>query len=375
MSTAELDASLIFNDTEPESAPLPGADFSYPDNVIEFPRQKPPPEILDVLLANNEGPEPEPDADSVAGLKDYMQALLEGQRNRYRRGGIAADYAAGFHDELDIDEAGLGGQQRTALMLARLYLSNVGSLGKLDQFIMTNRRNGRKSASAVDAKVEYLAARKVLQDDIDRYFERFEGECEELKLLETLMDVGNMARLTLSERPWINAEGDTYTHIFVGSILSERLVKVSLAENVHPEARYGTEEEDKSPTKADVVFPIQGGDMYVQVKMKWKKKIDLKVQPKKKPPHVVVPMQSIRARLSDEEHARIAEIISAAAERKSRAMELEKACAVSGLGKYLAIGRIPLKHYRDWWQEFKDVIQAEKQQYSPALQTGVDKVE
>jgi len=358
MSTAELDTSLIFNDTEPESAPLTGADFSYSDNVIEFPKKKQPAEILDVLLVNNEGGNPEPDAESVAGLKDYIQTLLGGQRNRYRRGGVAADYAAAFHHELEIDEAGLSVQQRSALMLARLYLSNVGSLGKLDQFITTNRLYGRKSARAENAKVDYLAARKVLQDDIDRYFDHFEDECDELLLLETLMDVGNMARLTLSERPWINAEGDTYTHIFVGSILSERLVKVSLAENVHPETRYGTEEEDKSPTKADVVFPIRGGDMYVQVKMRWKKKVDLKVQPRKQPPHVVVPMQSIRASLTEEEHAKIAEIITAAADKKTRDLQFQEAMALSGLKKYAAIFRIPAQQFKEWWQETKEVIAA-----------------
>jgi len=356
MSTAELNTGFFLDDTEQESAPLPGADFLYPDNVIEFPLPKQPAEVRDVLLDRSDESAERPSLTNVAGLKDYMQSLLEGQRNRYRRGGIAADYAADFHAELDIDEAELSEQQSSTLMMARLYLSNVGSLGKLDQFIVTGRNYGRKSAEFEAAKVDYLAARKVLQDDIDRYFDHFEGKYEEIQLLESLMDIGNMARLTLNEHLWINAEGDTHTHIFLGSILSERLVKLSLKDNVHPQARYGTEEEDKSPTKADVVFPIKGGDMYVQVKMRWKRKTDLKVQPKKTPPHVIVPMQSMRANLTEDEHTKIAEIITSAAEKKVRDLQFQEALALSGLKKYVAIFKVPAEQLKEWWQETKEVI-------------------
>jgi hypothetical protein len=83
----------------------------------------------------------------------------------------------------------------------------------------------------------------------------------------------------------------------------------------------------------------------------------------------------MRARLTDDEHAKIAEIITAAAERKTLEMEIEKACAFSGLKKYLAIGQVPIKRYKNWWSELKDVVQVEKQLYAPALQTGVDSVE
>lgn len=378
MSVAEsLEANAGWRAVQPtpvanESA-LQSADFLYPNNVVEFPRPAQP-EILDVLLAKSEGSRYSPDASSIFDLKEYTKWLLAGQRNYKQRIGIASQYAASFHNELDIDEAKLTEEQQVTLSLARVYLSSVGSLAKLGQFIAIGKQAGRKSKGAEAAKVEYLAARKVLQDDIDRYFEYFGEEASELVLLETLMDIGNMARLTLSEREVIDAQGDTNTFVFIGSILSERLVKVSLQKNVHPAARYGTEEEDKSPTKADAAYPIPGGEMYVQVKMKWTKPTELKVQPKKAPPHIIVPLQSLRADLTRKEHDKIATIISAAGERKSRELEIQQACALSGLAKYKALYRVPARRYGSWWQEFKQIINEEKEELQTSLQTGVDEV-
>lgn len=190
-----------------------------------------------------------------------------------------------------------------------------------------------------------------------------------------MQDTVNLARLTLNGHDFINAQTDDYTHVFLGSVLSERAVKESLQENIHPEARYGTEHEDKSPTKADVVFPISGGDMYVQVKMKWTKDTDLKVQPKKQPPHVIVPMQYMRSNLTTDEHARVTEIISAAAERKAEELRWQKAYAMSGLKKHIALWRIPTGQFKNWWAETKEVIGVEKQALRATGQTEVNRIE
>jgi hypothetical protein len=375
MSTAELNDSLIFDDTEVESAPLSGADFSLdgrPHLRLVGENYSPyPPKIIDVLLDKPLGETLE--TTSIVELKEYVKGLIDVKKDKHGRNKLAAYYGQNYHEELDIDEQDLTRDQCSNLVLARLYFSSLSSLGQLGLFIETNRWMGIKSPEAEAAKVRYLAARKVYQDDVDTYFEQFENEPEEI-LLDVLTDISNLARLTVGSQEFINAATDDHTHVFVGSVLSERLVKISMQEFIDPRVRYGDENEDKSPTKADVVWPRPTGDVYVQVKMKWTKPTNLKVQPKKKPPHVTIPLQSLRTDLTEDEHAKIAEIITDAAERQRHDREWEDACALKGLRKQIAICRIPIGELKSWWSETKQVVQEEKDSYNLALQTGVDAI-
>lgn len=375
MSTAELDTNYSFDKPEIQSAP-PSADFYFekpPHLVLVDENYRPgPPEIVDNLLARPLVESPL-ETTAIVDLKEFMKGLISAKRDKQGRNGLAAYYGDLYHNDLDIDEEELTTDEVSKLILARLYFSSLSSLGHLGSFIDTNRWAGRKSEEAEEAKTRYLAARKVYQDDVDHYFEHFSGEPDEI-LLDTLSDISNFARLTVSGKEFIDAKTDDHTHVFVGSVLSERLVKVSMQEFIDPNVRYGDENEDKSPTKADVVWPRPEGDMYIQVKMRWTKPIELKVQPKKKPPHVVVPLQKLRGDLTQEEHVKIAEIITHAAERFRVERKMEEACALSGIKKQIAIARVPISELKNWWSDFKDVIQAEKELHTPALQTGVDEL-
>jgi len=150
-----------------------------------------------------------------------------------------------------------------------------------------------------------------------------------------------------------------------------------MQEFVDPETRYGDENEDRSPTQADVVWPRPTGDVYVQVKMRWTKPSELKVKLKKepKPTHVILPMQRLRSDLTAAEHAKVAAIIIAVAERQEYERKWQEACALSGIKKQVAVCRIPIGELKTWWSEFKDVIAEEKDKYKRPLQTGVDSVE
>jgi hypothetical protein len=209
-----------------------------------------------------------------------------------------------YHDELDIDEQDLSREQRSNLALSRLYLSNISSLGNLRRLTQARHWLHKKDPAFQESKAKYLEARKVAQDDVDSFFRQFEHVSPSVRN-ETLIDVANMARLLVSNNEWVSAETDTHTHQFIGSILSERLVKVSLQRYVHPEARYGTAEEDSSPTKADVVLPLPQGDVHVQVKMKWMEPTEMEIKPKRKRMHVIVPMHVIRGGLTKIEHRQL----------------------------------------------------------------------
>jgi hypothetical protein len=138
--------------------------------------------------------------------------------------------------------------------------------------------------------------------------------------------------------------------------------------------RYGTPEEDVSPTKADVVWPRPSGDVHVQVKMRWTKPTELKIKPKKKPPHVIVPLESLRTDLRLAEHKKVAEIITDYADRRRFEIRREKACALGGVRKHIELFRITADEFRAWWTETKQVIHEEASSYRSALQTGVDEV-
>jgi hypothetical protein len=357
------------------SAPLTGADFLSEEFEASIQES-----ITDPIISPESNVENPDSLGPVFLLRERMDSLLAKYREKYARSHAAADYAGYYRDELEIDDVGLTNEQKSALTVSKVYLSALESLGQLGKFIEVNKWVGRKSQDAEDAKVVYLASRKRFQEDVDDYFKIFSQEPEGIlsSTYIALQDTVNLARLTLNRQRFVTAETDDHTHVFLGSVLSERAVMISLKKYVHRDTRYGTEDEDKSPTKADVVFPIKGGDMHVQVKMKWQKDIDMKIQPKKKPPHVVVPMKSIRGDLNPGEHARLAEIISAAAERKVIQFQIEEALALSGLKKYRALFRIPKNQFNDWWAETKEVLK-EPQAPEPddviTLQTGVDKLQ
>lgn len=334
------------------SAPS-SADFYFPEGLEQAAQQSVAEIVLESDAAYGEGDS----VSAIFGLKDELSPLLKRYREKYEKNSAAADYAGYYREELlGFPSDGLTQDQEAALMVAQVYLSSLESLGQLGKFIETGKWTGQKSQASQEAKVTYLAARKKFQDDVDDYFDHFAAVSSE-SLYQTLVDTINLARLTISGKQFVDAETDNHTHVFLGSVLSERAVKASLQKSVHPGARYGTEDEDKSPTKADIVFPIRGGDMYVQVKMKWTKPTQLKVQPKKTPPHVIVPMQYIRGYLTGQETAKVAEIISAAAERKELQLQIDEALALGGLRKYRALLDIPIMQFRDWWSETKAVVQ------------------
>jgi hypothetical protein len=229
---------------------------------------------------------------------------------------VAAWYADSYRSELDTVPEELSHDQESALVLSRLYLSTVSSIGHLGQFIHVKRWLSIGSPEAQERKRIYLAARKQFQGDVDGYFSHFAYETS-ANVNEALQDTVNMAYLLVRGRNWVSAATDTYNHIFLGSVLSERAVMVSLRQHVNAGARYGTAEEDSSPTKADVVLPLPQGDMHVQVKMKWMEPTALDIRPNKKPLHVIVPMHVIRSGLTEEEDEKLAVSVMAAAERKA----------------------------------------------------------
>lgn len=259
------------------------------------------PEMLDRILEYR--PEESKDyigLEPVFGLHEHLEQELIHQDDYLERGVAASDLAGLYRDELVVDEQGLPRVQRSALALSRLYLSNVGALGYLREYIVATKWLHRKTPEVQASKIYYLDARKRLQDDVDGYFKQFERVVTPVAN-QTLLDVSNLARLLISKNKWVDASTDTNTHQFIGSILSERLVMLSLQRNVHPDARYGTPEEDSSPIKADVVVPFSDQDMHVQVKMKWKEPTQLGINPKRKRMHVTVPMHIIRSGLTQGE--------------------------------------------------------------------------
>lgn len=272
------------------------------------------PEVIELLLNHEYRFEQGIYIDALYGLHDHMKTRLKGYTDRYDRTSWAARYADQYRDDLDIDDQDFTYEQQSALALSRLYLSSVSSLGHLGQFIYTNRWMRRKAPETKDAKIVYLAARKQFQEDVDSYFDHFIDEPLE-NVNEVLQDTVNMGRLLVNNQRWINSIGATYNHVFLGSVLSERAVMLSLQENVHPDARYGTAEEDSSPTKADVVLPLPQGDMHVQVKMKWQHPTELNIRPNKKPMNVIVPMHIIRGGLTSAEHMKLAISVTEVADK------------------------------------------------------------
>jgi len=173
MSAAEIlpiQEALALHMPEHESALTQSADFFLEQRphlqLVDKNYRPTPPRILDVLLERpgyDQGPSPT----NIIGLKEYMKGLLDGQDDRYYRNKMAADYGQHYRGELDVDTEDLTYDQHSNLVLAKLYLSSLSSLGELGMFIETNRWMGHKSSAAETAKVKYLTARKVYQDDVD----------------------------------------------------------------------------------------------------------------------------------------------------------------------------------------------------------------
>lgn len=330
-----------------------------------------PPPLLETILAQEKAGDLTAQVDTVLELNEYFKGLLSNEHDKHYRNANAAYYADFYREQLDIDDRNLSYEQYSALIASRLYLSALSSLGHLGLFIETGKALGGKSPEFEDAKLDYLAARKVYQDDVDAFLDHFCEEADDKTLIAVLMDISNMTRLTMKEREFIDAKMDDDSHVFVGSVLSERLVKISMQEFIDPGVRYGDEDEDRSPTRADVVWPRDDGDVYVQVKMRWTKPINLKVQPKKKPPHVIVPLQSLRGDLTLQEHEKVTQIITDFAERRWFEKRREEACALGGIRKHLEMMRISADEFRAWWADTRKIISEEKESIHDALQTGV----
>lgn len=284
------------------SAPS-SADF-YLQNEVDNIEPSIPPPIADVLLNPDRTHQREMYLDAVCDLHSYMKDILRSQRDFFDRNQAASWYAAKYRAELDVDSQTLNPDQRSAQVLSRLYLSSVNSLAELGVFLQTIRWMGRKSEEVEAAKIVYLRTRKDFQDDVDAYFDHFRGE-RTATIQEALMDTVNMARLLVSRRSWVDAKTHTHSHIFVGSILSERMIKLGVQNNGHPQPRYGDENEDRSPTKADVVLPREDGDFHVQVKMRWKRPRQFEIKPNKRPLHVYVPMGKLRTELTKKERRQL----------------------------------------------------------------------
>ncbi|MBX4201887.1 hypothetical protein KW803_03275 [Candidatus Saccharibacteria bacterium] len=303
MATEKLDQIASFNVGNNISALTPSADF-----LIEDPKT----EILDSLLnIPIDESLPRYNLNPVFALHDHLKHALSNHYDWTERRRAGASYADSLHEELEVDETDmdLSYQLRANLVMARLYLSNVSALGYLGNFVNTKRLMTNSAPETKRSKEAFLESRKVLQDDVDYFYNNFAGAPNNL-LMEALLDTANLARLLMHDREWVNTVTHDYTHQFIGSILSERLVKVSLQNHGYPDARYGTADEDSSPIMADIVLPNDAGDLHVQVKMKWTKPTDMQIMPERKPMHVVVPMHNMRDSLTKGEQKRLAKSVT-----------------------------------------------------------------
>lgn len=297
----------VGSEDEGISAPLTGADFSLKkaEALEDYPAA---PEIAGVFLENEPTNSRGMYIDTVCGIHEFMKGLLNSQRDRYERHQTAAWYAREFHSQLDFDHGDMSPDHQSANVVSRLYLSAVEAHSTLGMFIEAGRWCGRKSEESQEAKLIYLESRKIFQEDLDEYLAHFNGEKPDT-YLEVLMDIVNMARLAVRRRSFVDAESDTDTFIFVGSTLSEFLIKNAMQRNGLSNTRYADENEEVTPIHADVVDPDNPNQEngYLQVKMKWKKdKPRFQIKPKKdKADHVIVPMKYLRPKLKNRERRKL----------------------------------------------------------------------
>lgn len=150
----------------PVSAP-PSADF-YFDGAFEAAYHQ---GASDILLESDAAYGEAEHISAIFGLRNHMSGLLDRYRERYDRNNAAAGYSSYYRDELvEIGGQNLSYDEKSAVILGKVYLSTLGSLGQLGKFIETGKWTGRKSADSERAKVAYLASRKEFQEDVDEYF-------------------------------------------------------------------------------------------------------------------------------------------------------------------------------------------------------------
>jgi len=302
MSTAELDTSLIFDDTGTESAPLPSADFLYTSEIDA---------ARDFLLDKTSGSEKSFNYGNIHRIQEHLRVLAEGERENYDRSALLSHYASQYRSVLNIPPSQLSVGERSAQVTTGLFLSNVAALAELRMFII-DRFWTPKLASSDSSKKLYLEKRKVYQEDIDTYYDYFHDDLSVQQMDDGLMDIANVSRLLVARQEWVGAITDSNNHEFVGSVLSERVVKQGLR-NMFPQTRYGTAEEDASPTKADVVVPLGQSALHLQVKMRMSD-TEFRVHPDRTPMGVLVPMPRLRSQLTKREHRQLLREVSRKAE-------------------------------------------------------------
>lgn len=242
--------------------------------------------------------------DPVRATKEELNKLLNHQPSLYDRNKAAIYYADLYRRE--IEAALLDAEQQRAAVVNKVFLSSVGSTAQLRRFITAGFILGDKDSYTAARKRIYLEARKQFQADVDGFFDYFSHEPAATRG-ESLREIVTMSRELVSGKRKDIASA-MYVHHFLGSVLSERAVKVSLQKNVHEKTRYGTAEEDRRPYMADIVVPMPEGNMPLQVKMRTVEDARFVVRPLRKVPHVFMPMPmpELRAELTSEEHETLA---------------------------------------------------------------------
>jgi hypothetical protein len=269
------------------SAPNYGADFLYEEGTIrDF--------VFDQASESGKAL----NFNAIHKLHNHLRYVVDGEIDVHDRVALLGDYASVYRQALYIPPSELDLCERSMQATSGLFLSNVAALAGLRMFIV-DRFWAPKRMIDDRAKKQYLEKRKIYQDDVDRYFDYFNGHVSPRDLEDNLLDIANSARLLVSRRDWVGAITNTNNHEFLGSVLSERVVKHSLRSKF-PETRYGTVEEDSSPTKADVVVPLGQSALHLQVKMRMNE-TDFKVHPDRTPMGVVVPMRVLRSSLTKPE--------------------------------------------------------------------------
>jgi hypothetical protein len=277
------------------SAPS-SADFLYQDDAIR-----------DFLFDQASSSEKSFNFDAVYRVRENLKALVSEEPDAYERATLLGKYASQYRNALNVPPVELTPGERSVQVTSGLFLSNVSSLAAMrlfivDRFWAPNRRVDDRS------KMLYLEKRKVYQEDVDKYYNYFRDDLSTEELDTRLIDIANSARLLVSRRDWVSAITDTNNHEFVGSVLSERVVKQSL-KTKFPQTRYGTAEEDASPTKADVVVPLGQSALHLQVKMKMTES-EFKIRPEQSPMGVLVPMQVLRSQLTKAEQRQLVKAVS-----------------------------------------------------------------
>lgn len=249
--------------------------------------------------------------DSVLRVSEHLRAVVDQEEDFFERLTLLETCAEQYHDALDINPAKLNPGERSAQVTSSLFLSNIEALAALRYFVVDRYWSSvRRVANDDPAKMRYLEKRKVYQDDLDTFYNYFNGEVPLVAQDETLMEVANLSRLLVNRHEWVGAITNGHNHEFVGSVLSERVVKQSLRDHGFADTRYGTAEEDASPTKADVVVPLGDRALHLQVKMRWLEPTEFKTQPDRSPMGVVVPMHVIRGALTRPEHRELYRSVS-----------------------------------------------------------------